>query len=189
MTQKFILSILAISLLLTAGCSYGPDHSGPEAFLKSFVKSVQKGAEGQYTSFYLKSKDFDPSVEGGEMALNRFTGTVQKNFLRSCGTLASFIKGKNIKVEKIQLGNGNPRVVNFLKEVEESYSDVRVFISTDSDPVILMVDELVKVKKSWRMTTFMVVIDQGSTTMAPKTIELEKPETAGEEEETPVEAK
>jgi hypothetical protein len=183
MRSKILLTVLSLAIILSTACSYGPDHKSPEAFLKSFVTTVQKGGEGQFPSFYLKSMDFDVTAEGGEMALNRFTGTVKQNFMRSCSTLSSVIKGQKIKVEKIDLGKGTQRVVNFLKDVEESYSNIRVHISTESDPVILMVDELVKINGKWRMTTFMVVIDQGSTTLEPKTIEIEKPEEEEDSQE------
>lgn len=184
MTSRLFLTLIVLVLTITVACEYGPDHSSPEAFLKSFVKTVQHGGEGQFPKFYLKSSDFNHGAEGSEMAVNRFTGAVRQNFMRSCATLASVLKGKKATVDGIQLNNNNPRVVGFLKNVRKSYSDVTVRITAGSTPVFLKVDELVQIDKQWRMTTFMVIIDEGKTILGERAIKIEAPENEEEEGET-----
>ena len=89
--------------------------------------------------------------------------------------------GKVVEVENIELNKGKPRVIRFLRNVMENYSDVIIHLRVEDNKINIKIDEVIRIENHWRLTTFITHVDMGSEKLEePIEVILNQPE---EEEE------
>lgn len=172
MNYRRLLSALALALAMAAvACDPGPpDQTSAEAFVSDFARTLTAGWEGRYTAFYLKSGDFDLTRDGADMAVERMTGQVQAEFLRRCRNAHLALEGKNLRLEKLHRFNTQPRIVAFIRDLEEQYSDLVAEFSAGDEKLRIQIDELFKTGGQWRMTTFTLIFDTGTENLGAREI-------------------
>jgi hypothetical protein len=172
MIARRSVAFLAVLLAGAAlACEPGPpDQSNAEAFIADFARTLANGWEGRYTAFYLKSSDIDMSRDGAQMAVDRMTGAVQAEFLRRCGNAHDLLAGWEVKVQKVHLFDTEPRIVDFMRDVSEKYSNVVVELSVGSQRMNMRIDELFRTGGNWRMTLFTLAVDTGTENLGTREI-------------------
>lgn len=155
---SLIAAFTVVSFL--GSCSTGPDYSTPEAFLRDFVKALSEEQTGRFESFYLQESDFNMEAPAADLAVDRFMGTVREEFLQRCRGAAAFMRGKKVLVDNIEFRTFEPRIVQFLSNVKENHSGTLIHLAIGTQKARIEVDELIQIGEEWRLTQFLLIIEE-----------------------------